>query len=168
MNNMAKSSPEPVQRLRRCLPKLDLSVQYPGGASDAPNRAEVRRWVRASFAGAAQIGVRFVDEAEARTLNNRYRGKNYATNVLSFPYATGELLAGDLVLCAAVVQAEAQQQCKEISAHYTHLVVHGLLHLQGYDHERSADDAKIMEAREIAILATLGISDPYKTEAEAN
>ena len=165
MNNMAKSSPEPVQRVRRRLPKLNLSVQYPGGAGNAPSRAEVRRWVRASCAGAAEIAIRFVDEGEARMLNQSYRGKNYATNVLSFPYATGELLAGDLVLCAAVVQAEAQQQRKEIGAHYTHLVIHGMLHLQGYDHERSTDDAKIMEAREIAILATLGISDPYKTAA---
>ena len=168
MNDMARSKPEPKQRPQRRLPKLNLSVQYPGGTSNAPTRSEVRRWVRASCAGAAEIGVRFVDESEARALNQNYRGKNYATNVLSFPYATGEILAGDLVLCAAVVQAEAQQQCKEIGAHYTHLVVHGLLHLQGYDHERSGDDAKIMEAREIAILATLGISDPYKTEAEAN
>lgn len=159
---MAKSSPEPVQRVRRRLPKLNLSVQYPGGAGNAPSRTDVRRWVRASCTSAAEIGVRFVDESEARALNQNYRGKNYAPNVLSFPYTSGELLAGDLVLCAAVVQAEAQQQCKEIGAHYTHLVIHGLLHLQGYDHERSADDAKIMEAREIAILATLGISDPYQ------
>ena len=168
MNNMAKSSPEPVQRVGRRLPKLNLSVQYPGGASNAPSRTEVRRWVRASCDCAAEIAIRFVDEDEARRLNQSYRGKNYATNVLSFPYATGELLAGDLVLCAAVVQAEAQQQRKEIGAHYTHLVIHGMLHLQGYDHERSADDAKIMEAREIAILATLGISDPYITETAAN
>ena len=159
---MAKSSPEPAQRARPRLPKLNLNVQYPGGMTDAPSRSEVRRWVRASCAGAAEITIRFVDESEARTLNQSYRGKNYATNVLSFPYATGELLAGDLVLCATVVHAEAQQQHKKISAHYAHLVVHGLLHLQGFDHERGADDAKIMEAREIAILATLGISDPYQ------
>ena len=113
---------------------------------------------------AATIAIRFVDEAEARNLNLSYRGKDYATNVLSFPYTEGEFLTGDLVLCAAVgvVEAEAQQQGKEISAHYAHLVIHGLLHLQGLDHERSATDAKNMEAREILILANLGISDPYQ------
>lgn len=127
-----------------------------------PSRSEVRRWVRATCATAATITIRFVDELEARSLNQTYRGKDYATNVLSFPYTDGELLSGDLVLCAAVVDSEAQQQGKEIGAHYAHLVVHGLLHLQGFDHERSATDAKIMEAREILILANLGISDPYQ------
>jgi probable rRNA maturation factor len=138
-----------------------LSVQYASAATNVPTRSDVRRWVRATCSTAARIAIRFVDEVEARSLNNTYRGKDYATNVLSFPYSEGELLSGDLVLCAAVIDSEAQQQGKEIGAHYAHLVVHGLLHLQGFDHERSKTDAKIMEAREILILANLGISDPY-------
>ena len=155
---MAKSSGNSSRRL----PSLSLSVQYVSGANNLPTRGEVRRWVRATCTTAATIAIRFVDEVEARSMNQTYRGKDYATNVLSFPYAEGELLSGDLVLCAEVVDAEAQQQGKEIGAHYAHLVVHGLLHLQGFDHERSATDAKIMEAREILILANLGISDPYQ------
>ncbi|MBL0075524.1 MAG: rRNA maturation RNase YbeY [Rhodocyclaceae bacterium] len=149
-------------RLRHRLPPLSLSVQYATSAINLPTRSQVRHWVRATCSMAATIAIRFVDEAEARSLNLSYRGKDYATNVLSFPYTEGEFLTGDLVLCAAVVEAEAQQQGKEISAHYAHLVIHGLLHLQGLDHERSATDAKIMEAREILILANLGISDPYQ------
>lgn len=159
---MATSSASLSRRLPARLPPLSLSVQYVSSATNLPTRSELRRWVRATCSTAATIAIRFVDEPEARSLNQTYRGKDYATNVLSFPYTDGELLSGDLVLCTAVVDAEAQQQAKEIGAHYAHLVVHGLLHLQGFDHERSATDAKIMEAREILILANLGISDPYQ------
>ena len=157
MNSMAKSSPKVTRRL----PELTLNIQYPGGSSDAPSRSEVRRWVRASCKTPAILTVRFVDQIEAQSLNTSYRGKDYATNVLSFPYSSGELLAGDLVLCKAVVSREAIEQGRPLGAHYAHLVVHGLLHLQGLDHERSNKDAKIMEAKEIEILASLEIPDPY-------
>ncbi|MBK9521531.1 MAG: rRNA maturation RNase YbeY [Rhodocyclaceae bacterium] len=159
---MARSSPELTSRRGKGrLPDLTLNVQYPGGSDDAPSRSDVRRWVRATCTTPAVVTVRFVDEIEAQTLNASYRDKDYATNVLSFPYTSGGLLAGDLVLCKAVVAREALAQRKLLNAHYAHLVVHGLLHLQGFDHERSAKDAKIMEAKEIEILASLEISDPY-------
>lgn len=162
MSNMAKSSRDPAQASgNRRLPELTLNVQYPSGSDDAPSRSDVRRWVRATCRTPAALTVRFVSEMEARTLNASYRGKDYATNVLSFPYASGELLAGDLVLCKAVVAREAFAQRKSLNAHYAHLVVHGLLHLHGLDHERSTKDAKIMEAKEIEILASLEIPDPY-------
>jgi probable rRNA maturation factor len=152
---------KPLASDRRRLPELTLSVQYPGGTRDAPTRSQVRRWVRATCETPAVITVRFVDEIEARSLNTSYRGKDYATNVLSFPYTSGTVLAGDLVICKAVVALEAIEQQKSLEAHYAHLVIHGLLHLTGLDHERSAKDARIMEAMEIKILAALGISDPY-------
>ena len=162
MSSMVKSKPEPApRRVKHRMPSLTLNIQYPGGTAKAPSRREVRRWVRATCSTAAVLTVRFVDEAEARALNASYRGKDYATNVLSFPYSSGELLAGDLALCTAVVIREALEQRKPIDAHYAHLVVHGLLHLHGLDHERSAKDAKIMEAKEIEILASLEIPDPY-------
>ena len=159
---MAKSSPDPVQTNgNRRLPDLTLNIQYPDGTCNAPSRSAVRRWVRATCKIPAVLTVRFVGEAEARALNANYRGKDYATNVLSFPYTSGELLTGDLVLCKAVVIREALDQRKSLDTHYAHLVVHGLLHLHGLDHERSAKDAKIMEAKEIEILASLEIPDPY-------
>ena len=146
---------------RQRLPALRLTVQYPGGTLGAPSRSQVRRWVRATCETPAVLTVRFVAEDEGQALNASYRGKNYATNVLSFPYTCGEVLAGDLVLCKAVVSREAAEQRKALEAHYAHLVIHGLLHLSGFDHEKSTKDAKMMEEMEINILATLGISDPY-------
>jgi probable rRNA maturation factor len=120
----------------------------------------VRKWVRATDPGAAELTVRFVDAAEGRMLNAQYRGKDYATNVLTFPYAREPLLCGDLVLCLPVVLREAAAQGKAPAAHFAHLVVHGMLHLQGYDHENGAD-ARIMESLEREILARLGYPDPY-------
>ncbi len=147
--------------IARRLPELRLSVQYPGGSRDAPTRPQVRRWVRASCALAAEVAVRFVGSAEGQALNRDYRGKDYATNVLSFPYETGERICGDLVLCRAVVEREAQEQGKKPEAHYAHMVVHGMLHLQGYDHETGSADARRMEALERKILSALGYADPY-------
>ena len=109
----------------------------------------------------AEVTVRFVDDAEGRDLNRDYRGKDYATNVLSFPYESGERICGDLVLCQPVVEAEAREQAKTLEAHYAHMVVHGMLHLQGHDHETGKDDAERMEALERDILKTLGYPDPY-------
>lgn len=139
---------------------LSLSVQYAARASPLPTRAEVRRWVRATSPGAAELTVRFVDAEEGRSLNAHYRGRDYATNVLSFPYAREPVLSGDLVLCLPLVLREAAAQGKPAAAHFAHLVVHGMLHLQGYDHETAAE-ARIMEQKEREILARLGYPDPY-------
>jgi probable rRNA maturation factor len=146
---------------RARLPELRLSVQYPGGKEGAPTRPQVRRWVRAACAIPAEVTVRFVDGDEGRNLNRDYRGKDYATNVLSFPYASGATLSGDLVLCLPVLEREAREQGKPPEAHCAHLVVHGMLHLQGYDHETGHDDAAHMEAVEREIMDALGYPDPY-------
>ena len=134
-------------------------MQYAADAAGLPIRAQVRKWVKAALAGAAEITVRFVDEAEGRRLNLDYRGKDYATNVLSFIYSSTPV-QGDLVICAPVVEREAQDQGKAIEAHYAHLTVHGVLHLQGFDHEIEAE-ADVMEARETKIVIKLGYPDPY-------
>lgn len=141
--------------------RLDLSVQYAlAERAAAPDRIAVRRWVRAALPGAGTVTVRFVDGDEGRALNRDYRGKDYATNVLSFPYALSPRVEGDLVLCLAVAQREAEAAKRPLDAHLAHLVVHGMLHLQGHDHEQE-DAAQAMEERETAILATLGYADPY-------
>jgi probable rRNA maturation factor len=134
-------------------------VQYATEAEGLPTRAQVRRWVKAALERYGEITVRFVDEAEGRKLNRDYRGKDYATNVLSFAYET-EPVAGDLVICAPLVLREAREQGKSLEAHYAHLVVHGTLHLQGYDHENDAD-AQVMETRESAVVTRLKYPDPY-------
>lgn len=140
--------------------RLVLSVQYATQTPWVPDRTQVRGWVRAALAGGGQIAVRFVDDAEGRELNRDYRGKDYATNVLSFPYDVEPLVVGDLAVCPAVAAREAEEQGKTREAHMAHLIVHGVLHLQGYDHEDD-DDAETMEAREREVLAGLGYADPY-------
>lgn len=143
----------------RARPILALIVQYAVTTTDLPTRAQVRRWVKAAVTRDAEITVRFVDRDEGRMLNRDYRGKDDATNVLSFAY-TSMPVAGDLVICAPVVVREAQHQHKILEAHYAHLVVHGVLHLQGFDHENETD-AQAMEARETEIVMRLGYPDPY-------
>lgn len=145
--------------LARTPPKLSLAVQYAVEAAGLPARAQVRKWVKAALALDAEITVRFVDEIEGRSLNRDYRGKDYATNVLSFIYSSAPV-QGDLVICAPVVAREAQEQGKTIEAHYAHLIVHGTLHLQGFDHESEAE-AEMMEARETEIVIKLGYPGPY-------
>ena len=140
--------------------RLSLSVQYAVKAAWLPTRAEVRKWVRAADPGAAELTVRFVGAEEGRALNAQYRGRDYATNVLTFAYARAPVLAGDLALCVPVVLEEAAAQGKTAPAHFAHLIVHGRLHLQGHDHENGAD-ARIMEDKEREILARLGHADPY-------
>ncbi len=142
-------------------PALSLSVQYASNAPDLPTRAQVRRWIKAALTDDAVVTVRFVDAIEGRALNAEFRGKDYATNVLTFVYDDEAPRAGDIVLCASVVREEAAEQGKTLPAHYAHLVVHGMLHLQGLDHERAVD-AVVMEAREVEILAALGVPDPYR------
>lgn len=143
--------------------RLDLSVQYATRPAWLPERAQIRAWVRAALAGGGQITVRFVDDEEGRQLNRDYRGKDYATNVLSFPYDAAPRVIGDLVVAPAVAAGEAAAQKKDVEAHLAHLIVHGILHLQGYDHEDD-QQALRMEDRERDILAGLGYPDPYVGE----
>ena len=149
--------------------RLNLSVQYACAREACPVREDVKRWVRAALdPGAvtrADITVRFVDAAEGRALNLEYRGRDYETNVLSFPYEQGGHLAGDLVVCQPVLADEARSQGKSFPDHAAHLIVHGTLHLQGWDHETSDADADAMEAEERVVLASLGVADPYAGEA---
>jgi probable rRNA maturation factor len=140
---------------------LRLSLQLADAGDRALlSRPLVRRWLAAALERAAEITVRVVGEDEGRALNRDYRGKDYATNVLTFDYAAQPTVVADLVLCAPVVRAEAASAVRDLEAHYAHLVVHGALHAQGYDHER-AGDAKVMETREREVLAGLGYPDPY-------
>jgi probable rRNA maturation factor len=145
-------------------PRLTLTVQRAADDADLPARALLRRCVAAALARDADITLRFVDRGEARRLNRLYRRQDRPTNVLSFVYDDErDVLRGDIVLCTPVLKREAQQQGKALAAHCAHLVVHGVLHLQGYDHVEDADAAR-MEAHEAAILGRLGYPDPYTTE----
>lgn len=141
-------------------PRLAFCAQYALAARNLPSRPQLRKWTRAALEHDAEITVRIVGQAEARALNRNFRGKDYATNVLTFVFRDAPPFAGDLALCAPVVSREARSQGKTVTAHYAHLVVHGVLHLQGYDHEKPRD-ARVMEQRETYILAKLGFSDPY-------
>lgn len=154
---------------------LDLAVQYGVRPKGTPGKKLLRSWVEAALEAGldASITVRIVDEAEGRELNHDYRGKDKATNVLSFAFNEGEpimgmedVTMGDLVLCAPVVEREALEQGKTLEAHWAHLVVHGVLHLQGYDHLDDVE-AEAMESLETAILQTLGYPDPYLAEKGA-
>lgn len=146
------------QRTRR--PTLQLAIQYALSARGLPSRTQFRRWARAALEQDAAVTVRIVGQDEARTLNKNFRNKDYATNVLTFVFRDKPPIEGDLALCAPVLAREARAQKKTLAAHYAHLTVHGLLHLQGYDHE-NAREAAVMERREIQILAKLGYADPY-------
>ena len=183
--------------------KLSLYVQYASTAEHLPTRPQFRRWIKAALRQGAAMTLRIVDEAEGRDLNKNYRGKDYATNVLTFVYdkeqppdvttshstklskddsqvagypslpnpsqpplvrgGVGEepVLSGDLVICAPVTEREAREQHKDLTAHYAHLTVHAVLHLQGYEHDDD-DEAAAMEARETAIMTKLGYADPYQ------
>ena len=143
-----------------------LMVQYATDSTDIPTRPKFRRWVKAALTQGAEIVLRIVDEAEGCELNHQFRNKDYATNVLTFFYDDTQPLTGDIVLCAPVVSKEAQQQHKNLIAHYAHLTVHGILHLQGYDHIEEAE-AVVMEQLETQILARLGYDDPYTEHGDA-
>ncbi len=148
------------------LNQLTLSLQFGRFDGATAHRAvlprhKVTRWIRHALASDAEITVRIVGEDEGRQLNRDYRHKDYATNVLTFDYTQEPLVTADLVLCAPVVEREAREQNKSVEEHYAHLLVHGTLHAQGWDHETSDEDALEMEAYETAILQELGFADPY-------
>ena len=142
------------------VPDLALTVQYGTRAALLPSRARFGKWVRAALGRSARLTLRVVGAREARLLNHHYRGRDYATNVLTFVYSSRRPLAGDIAICAPVVKQEARLHGISAEAHYAHLTVHGVLHLQGYDHER-ATAAQRMERLEIRILARLGYANPY-------
>ena len=146
-------------RTARSAPRLSLAVQS-SVDDDVPSRATLRRIALLALARDASVTIRFVGGREGRALNRRYRGRDHATNVLTFVYDEGMSLSGDIVLCASVIAKEARAQRKTLRAHYAHLVIHGMLHLQGYDHERD-DEAARMETREIALLRALRFANPY-------
>lgn len=142
-------------------PELHLSLQF----ADPRHRAllprhKVRRWIRAALEAPAQITVRIVDTDEGRALNRDYRRRDYATNVLTFDYQHAPVVVADLIVCAPVVEREAAELGKPMVEHYAHMLVHGTLHAQGYDHEAD-DEAEMMEARESAVMRALGFADPY-------
>ncbi|MBL6752328.1 MAG: rRNA maturation RNase YbeY [Nevskia sp.] len=143
-----------------------INVQRRVPQAGVPTAATLRGWAVAALGGAAtgEVTIRVVDEAESADLNGRFRRKPYPTNVLSFPYeaeAVADNVLGDIVICAPVVQREAQEQGKEPRAHWAHMVVHGMLHLLGHDHQHEAE-AERMESTERKILAGLGFPDPYR------
>jgi probable rRNA maturation factor len=140
---------------------LTLSIQHAVAAARLPVRSTLRRWAAAAQERPCAVTLRFVGTAEGRALNASYRGKDHATNVLTFVYDDDIPLRGDIVLCVPVLRREAREQGKTFRAHCAHLVVHGMLHLQGYDHVRRRD-APVMEAREVEILRRLGYADPYR------
>lgn len=140
--------------------RVSLAVQYATAAAGLPGPRRLRRWADAALTRRAEITLRFVGRREGRELNRRFRGRDYATNVLTFVYPERRPLAGDIALCAPVVAREARAQGKRLDAHYAHLVVHGVLHLQGHDHERD-DEAQRMERLETRIVRGLGFRDPY-------
>ncbi len=138
-----------------------LHLQVVSRAARVPTPAQIRRWARAALGRSGDITVRIVGEAEARVLNRRYRGRDQATNVLAFPYASSRrAVHGDIVLCAPVIAREALAQGKTLEAHFAHLTVHGLLHLQGHEHAGRREAAR-MESLEKRLLAKLGYPDPY-------
>ncbi len=149
------------------MPEFSLSVQFASDADDLPSRAQIRRWVAAALEHPAEITVRIVDADEARALNRDYRDKAYVPNVLTFEYgeighdeAGRGVLGGDVVICASVVEREAREQGKPLQQHYAHMTIHGILHLQGYDHIEPAD-ADLMESSEAVILKRFHIPNPY-------
>jgi len=147
------------------MPSLSMDVQYASSLEGLPTTAQFKRWARKTLRVDAEIALRIVDEDEGRMLNREYRGKDYATNVLTFPLVEEPYLMGDIILCAPVVLQEAEQQHKSIEAHFAHLTVHGVLHLHGYDHE-TEPQAELMETLETGIVMNLGYPDPYKENAQ--
>ena len=142
-------------------PALTLSLQFADKRHrELLPRHKVARWLRAALETEAELAVRFVDAEEGQALNRDFRQKDYATNVLTFDYAQEPVVMADLVICAPVIEREAAEQGKDLVAHYAHMLVHGALHAQGWDHIKKKE-AEAMEAREREVLALLGFGDPY-------
>jgi probable rRNA maturation factor len=141
-------------------PQLWMDVQFASDLKNLPSLAQFKRWARKALRTDAQIALRITDEEEARAFNSEYRGKDYATNVLTFPLTEAPFIIADILICAPVVAREAAEQGKSLEAHFAHLTVHGLLHAHGYDHEKEAP-AALMESIESQIMTSLGYPDPY-------
>ena len=137
-----------------------MDVQYASEMTDLPTSTQFKRWARNTIRVDSEITLRIVDEPEGRELNNAYRQKDYATNVLTFPLAEEPFIVADILICAPVVAKEAKEQGKSLESHFAHLTIHGVLHAHGYDHE-VAEQAELMESVETQILTKLGYSDPY-------
>ena len=146
---------------------IELAVQFATRSRPVPSAADFGRWVRAACRKDARLTVRLVDSAEGARLNREYRGRDYATNVLTFVMNDAPPYEGDVALCAPVVKREAREQAKDLKAHYAHLTVHGVLHLQGYEHETDGE-ARAMERLEARILKKLGYDDPYEDGRDAH
>ncbi|MDD2833685.1 MAG: rRNA maturation RNase YbeY [Methylotenera sp.] len=142
------------------MPKLHAYIQFATQGTSVPSAQLLRHWAKAALRVDTEVTIRIVDEPEARELNSTYRGKDYATNVLTFALTEEPHLMGDIIICAPVVEKEAKAQHKDLFAHYALLTVHGILHLHGYDHETEAQ-AELMEAIETAIITKLGYPSPY-------
>ena len=155
-----------MKTLQAPLPALELSLQFGAAVPESHKKllakARVTRWMRMALRRDAEITVRVVGAAEGRQLNHGYRHKDYATNVLTFDYATEPVVSADLVLCAPVVAKEAKEQGKTLEEHYAHLLVHGTLHAQGYEHETNEVDALEMEALEVLLMEAMGYGNPYE------
>jgi probable rRNA maturation factor len=155
----SKAAAKPVAKPAK--PALSLSLQFADKRhKELLTRSLVSRWIKASLESDAELAVRLVDAEEGQALNRDYRQKDYATNVLTFDYAHEPVVMADLIICAPVIEQEARDQNKDLVAHYAHMLVHGTLHAQGWDHE-DPQEADAMEAREREILASLGFEDPY-------
>jgi probable rRNA maturation factor len=140
-----------------------LSIQGHSRFPGLPARSTLARWVAAAVGGEAEITLRFVGSAEGRRLNRDYRGRDYATNVLTFAYAAKPATVADIVLCMPVIRREAREQRKTARDHLAHLIVHGVLHARGFDHDTEAR-ARVMEEREVGILSRVGVADPYRAD----
>jgi probable rRNA maturation factor len=149
------------------MPTLNLTIQLASEAASLPSKLQFRKWAKAALRVDTEVTIRIVDAEEGRQLNSMYRGKDYATNVLTFPLTEYPYLMGDIIICAPVVEAEAHAQAKSLEAHYAHLTVHGILHLHGYDHE-TEPQAELMEGLETAIVTKLGYPSPYLITEDAN
>jgi probable rRNA maturation factor len=162
---MTTKKPVRVEPVETLLPTLTLSLQFGAAVPEAHkkllSKARVTRWMRMALQRDAEITVRIVGAAEGRKLNRDYRNKDYATNVLTFDYTQEPVVTADLVLCAPVVAQEAKEQNKTLEEHYAHLLVHGTLHAQGYDHETNETDALEMEALEVLLMEGMGLGNPY-------
>ena len=163
---VSRPSPVRAEPVEALLPDLDLTLQFGATVPEAHKKllgkARVTRWMRMALLRNAEITVRIVGTAEGRKLNREYRHKDYATNVLTFDYTQEPVVSTDLVLCAPVVAEEAKEQNKTLEEHYAHLLVHGTLHAQGYEHETDEVDALEMEALEVLLMEGMGYGNPYE------